>query len=160
MNPEIEDRAHSELFEDYKKSPLKRLKFKTQSLFVRPRPNITISFENFIFLTIGIILFGIVAFSLGIEKGSKGISKKADADIEKLVVEKTENYTIQIASFKKIDAAEKTASQVKAMGYDTDVLPSGDYFRVCVGNFKQRKEAERVLINLKKRFADCYITRR
>lgn len=172
MNPEFDNKTQPELFEDYKKIPFKRLRFKTQVIFSRPKPNITISYENFIFLVIGFILFGIVSFSLGVERGRYIYRKEKAPSLpevkniarvpqeEKFGIDRTNLYTVQVASFKKLEAAEKEAGQLKASGYEVSVVRSGDYFRVCVGNFNERREADRVLANLKKKFADCYVTER
>jgi len=76
---------------------------------------------------------------------------------EEKVVDKF--YTIQVASFKKRDMAQKEAMQLQDKGYDIMVVPKGQYSIVCVGKFPVEEEAKVVSKELKKKYKDCLIRR-
>ena len=68
-------------------------------------------------------------------------------------------FTIQVASFKTMQNAEKEAFNLKEKGYEIFVLPKGNYSIVCVGKFAQRIEAKKFSMKLRNRYSDCLVRR-
>ncbi len=85
-----------------------------------------------------------------------GAPDRAESGEEKVV---DKFYTIQVASFKKRDMAQKEAMQLQDKGYDIMVVPKGQYSIVCVGKFPAEEEAKVVSQELKKKYKDCLIRR-
>ncbi|MFH1127974.1 MAG: SPOR domain-containing protein, partial [Candidatus Omnitrophota bacterium] len=69
------------------------------------------------------------------------------------------NYTIQVASYQTKKGAQKEAEIIKKKGLSVSVLSKGAYSILCVGNFKDKQKAKLVLVELKKRYRDCFIRR-
>jgi hypothetical protein len=141
--------------------------------------------EKSILIIIGLVITGIVSYSLGVEKGKKITQLKTDSRLdvafktqpkistsisgqpipESPPVEKDElkeyiqNYTIQVASFLNRINAQKEADTLKRKGLSSIVLPKGKFTIVCVGSFSNREEAESFLPKLKKQYQDCRIRR-
>ncbi len=71
-------------------------------------------------------------------------------------------YTVQVASFKTDEYAQKEAAALKEKGYDILVMPKGQHTIVCVGRFSDQKEAERFSDGFKrknKEYQDCLVRR-
>lgn len=71
-------------------------------------------------------------------------------------------YTIQVASSKNKAGAETTLNAVKAKGYPAflaqkDLGQKGMWYRVYVGNFQTRKEAEAYLPKVRQDYKDSFI---
>lgn len=68
-------------------------------------------------------------------------------------------YTIQLASYKTKESAQKEAQVLKKRGLLPLVLYKGDYAVLCVGNFSNREAARSPLSQLRKHYQDCYVRR-
>ncbi|MCX5701538.1 MAG: SPOR domain-containing protein [Candidatus Omnitrophica bacterium] len=68
-------------------------------------------------------------------------------------------YTIQVASYRTKDSAEKEALVLRKRGFSPLVLSKGSFSIVCVGNFNNKKETEPLLSKLRVQYQDCYIRR-
>jgi cell division septation protein DedD len=68
-------------------------------------------------------------------------------------------YTVQLASFKKSIDAQKEAQILKNKGFITLVLTKGNYLVLCVGNFPNKETAKQQVLQLQKRYKDCYVRR-
>lgn len=68
-------------------------------------------------------------------------------------------FTIQVASFKSEENAQREAMGLKKKGYDIFVLPKGEHFIVLVGKFVQRHEAKEFSKRLKNQYQDCLVRR-
>lgn len=66
-------------------------------------------------------------------------------------------HTIQVASFKQKNRAEREAGDLQEHGYDAFIMPKGSYYIVCVGQFEERQQAQSLLRVLRKKYSDCYI---
>lgn len=66
-------------------------------------------------------------------------------------------YTIQLASYKTGNLAQKEAVKLEKKGLSPLVLRKGSYAVLCVGNFSKKESAQSLLSELKKRYNDCYI---
>lgn len=68
-------------------------------------------------------------------------------------------FTIQVASFKERQNAQKEAKRLEAKGYKIFVLPKGNHSIVCVGKFALKDEAAEFSNKLKKSYNDCVVRR-
>lgn len=71
-------------------------------------------------------------------------------------------FTIQIASFKDQSSAEKTAGELKQKGYvsfiaSRDLGAKGTWYRVYVGQFDSKSQADLSLAEVKKEYKDSFI---
>jgi len=69
-------------------------------------------------------------------------------------------YTIQVASYKARDLAEKEITRLKATGYPAEIIKKGDYFVLCVGSFANKDAAKQTLAAMEKRYKGCLIRKR
>jgi septal ring-binding cell division protein DamX len=69
-------------------------------------------------------------------------------------------YTIQLVTYKKKDLAQKEVATFRKAGYYSTVIPSGDYFLVCVGQYTNIDEARKDLKTFGARYKDCFLRRR
>jgi len=80
-----------------------------------------------------------------------------------LVMEKilndSERFTIQVASFKLFRNASKEAETLQKKGFESFVLDKGKYSIVCVGKFTQKNEAKQFSGKLRQRYADFLVRR-
>jgi len=70
-----------------------------------------------------------------------------------------EAYTIQIASYKGREGAERESQRLRAKGFSPVILKKGDYSIVCVGTFTNKEKARSLLTQLRPKYRDCYIRR-
>jgi len=68
-------------------------------------------------------------------------------------------YTIQLASYQNKTSARKEAEALKKRGLTPLIMSKGKFSVLCVGNFPNKKTAESLLVELKKRYRDCLIRR-
>lgn len=68
-------------------------------------------------------------------------------------------YTIQVASFKEDQYAQKEASALKNKNLDSFVITKGNFFVVCIGRFSKKEEASGLLPKLKRTYNDCLVRR-
>ncbi len=158
-------------------------------LFPQHRLNISVSYEVLIIVLIGAVLAVSVVFSLGVERG-RNLSGKdiaieevaVPAAIEPVSVQVAEApepavqtapvtveppkpaadkpYTIQVASYKVRDMADKELSRLKSAGYSAEVIKKGNYFILCVGSFESKDSAKKVLSEMQKKYKGCYTRKR
>ena len=166
---ERQENNQLELFSQSNAS-IQRLRSTDSSFLARIR-----QYEKTILIIIAIIISSIVSFSLGVEKGKKipqtvqpaaqlserlqVVPKPQSAREDQKIQESIGSFTIQIASYKSKTLAQKEAQSLKKKGLSPAVLSKGGYNVLCVGNFSSKKEAQTLLLELKKRYAGCYIRR-
>ncbi|MCX7927576.1 MAG: SPOR domain-containing protein [Candidatus Omnitrophica bacterium] len=68
-------------------------------------------------------------------------------------------YTIQVASYKTKETAQRESQRLKKSGLSVLIRESGGYTIVCVGQFLEKEKAQSLLTKLKSRYRDCYIRR-
>ena len=68
-------------------------------------------------------------------------------------------YTVQVASFQTKAFAQKEEEGLKSRGHQTLLLGKNGYIILCVGKFSDKDTARALLLELKKRYGDCYIRR-
>lgn len=69
-------------------------------------------------------------------------------------------YTIQVASFKSEQYAQKEAKILEKKGYESFVMPKGQHQIVCVGRFAAKAEAKEYAYKIKDRYQDYLIRSR
>ena len=69
-------------------------------------------------------------------------------------------YTIQLVTYKKRELAEREVSALRRAGYFAAIIPSGDYYQVCVGQYGAKEEAKKDLKAFGARYKDCFLRRR
>lgn len=134
-------------------------------------------YEKIILAIIGMFIIGIVSFSLGVEKGKKTSqlknlpsdiatkqenpdTKHTDAiNFKKEELPQKQNYVIQLASYKTRSFAQKEAEALKKKGFSPILFSKSGYTVLCIGNFANKKKAQSILSELKKRYKDCYVRR-
>jgi len=169
--------------------------------------SLTLSLENLVVCGVILIMFMVISFSLGVERGAKIASRKMGSPKKKTAVvkERTDEkygienthltkasilgkvslqasqedtavedqfefskvkrekgiqeqlYTVQVASFKKEEYAQKEAMGLKEKGYEIFVIPKGEYSIVCVGKFSEKNQARQFSAELRSQYRDCYI---
>lgn len=145
--------------------------------------------EKTIFIIIGIIVTGIISFSLGVEKGKKIALLRSDyraavpaqstpvpqvktklqepketpavlPSPKPQIKEYIQGYAIQLASYKTRSYAQREAEALKKRGLTPSILSKGSYVVLYVGNFSDKQTAQSALSKLRKRYSDCRIVRR
>ena len=68
-------------------------------------------------------------------------------------------YTVQVASYKSTNGAQKEAATLKQKGYsDVHILSKGKYVILCIGSFQKKEEANLFSQkNLKSRYQDLRV---
>ena len=92
-----------------------------------------------------------------------------DIDTEEMVQEDPEKivppvlskpphaYTVQVVTYRTPSRAKKEMDVLQNKGYEPFLIPSGEYYQVCVGKYQTRKDATMMLAVLKKRYDDAFI---
>ncbi len=72
----------------------------------------------------------------------------------------TKPYTIQLVTHRGKQMAEAEVSNLRRSGLVSFIIPSGEYYQVCVGQFSSKDEAKKQLKSLSGRFKDSFVRRR
>ena len=99
-----------------------------------------------------------------VKKIESGLTHKAAAITKEPAIQQAEltdsvNYAIQVASFRTRKNAEKEASFLEKKGFSTLIRNKGEYAVVYVGKFPDRKKADSVFNELRKKYSDCVMRR-
>lgn len=146
----------------------------------------SVSRESLVIALIGLVLAMCVIFSVGVERGrglggavvevpepvqpavavtvpavvTAEVPKEvaaAKASAPKQTSAENKPYTIQVASYKTRDLAEKETSKLKASGYQADIIKKGDYYVLCVGSFASKDAAKATFTAMNKKYKGCII---
>lgn len=90
------------------------------------------------------------------EKINDAFSVLLEGETEKQV---RQLYTIQLASFKKEDLANKELQKLKKKNITADVTKKGEWYQVYTAGYKTIEEANKAKEELLKEYKDCYIRR-
>lgn len=69
-------------------------------------------------------------------------------------------YTIQVASFKSLQYAQKEVKSLESRGHESFIMPKGNHQIVCVGRFSAKGEAKEYAHKIKDRYQDYLIRSR
>jgi hypothetical protein len=144
---EKQDYSQSELFSSPDNSGQYKPKIAKNPFFSRIR-----GYEKAMLLIMGLVLTGIISFSLGVEKG-KSIGGVKDNTASEA------GYTIQVAVFKNKQLALREAKLLLKEGLTPMVFAKGNYIILCVGKFSNQESAQSLLIQLQRTYAGCRIRR-
>ena len=178
MGARFQDKIQKDLFEQFQEAN-KKITKKTTFFLPQLKKIATLSYENIIFLVIGFVMSSIIFFSLGVEKGRQDVNRinKEAQDVRpetmlqnknqdpqktsllpQKVEQKTQNkYIIQLAAFRKKEAAEEEIVKLRKKGYAANIKKSGDFYQLYVGSFQNKETAQRLLKELEEKYKDCYI---
>lgn len=155
-------------------------------IFPQRRLSLSLSYEALIIILIGVVLMASIIFSLGVERGRSlnsgdvespapiqpvvavpapaepvtPVTAEAPKPLPKAAPTADKPYTIQVASYRTRDLAEKEISRIKATGYSADIIKKGDYFILCVGSFATKDASKQALAAMGKRYKGCLIRKR
>ena len=83
--------------------------------------------------------------------------EKKERKVKSGPTEIPKKYTIQVATFSNKNFAEKELTSLEKRGYTTFIIFKSGKNLVCVGNFLNKDNAKSSLVELKKRYQDCFI---
>lgn len=159
-------------------------------LFPQHRLNLSVPYEVLAVVLMGLLVLGAIVFALGVERGRglAGTDVSAAtaeapaapepvvaAPVEPVTVQAVEApkpvaapvvkaaaspYTIQVASYKARDMADKELSRLKGQGYKAEVLKKGSYYILCVGSFESKDAAKQTFAAMQKKYKGCIIRKR
>lgn len=144
---------------------------------------LSLSYENIIILTIGLIMLLIVCYSFGVERGKYLAQHKfVEKDIAKIKQQPGTNkqeqsqkietkkpskpnlnapgsskYTIQVGCFRKATSINKAIKGLKSIGMHPFVIQQGILDSVCVGSYNNKSEADADLKKIRKLYSDSYV---
>ncbi|MFA6357247.1 MAG: SPOR domain-containing protein [Candidatus Omnitrophota bacterium] len=110
------------------------------------------NYEKVLLLIMGMVLLGIISFSLGVEKGKYAEKIQSSATVQDV-------YTIQLAAFKNRALALREAQILLKNGFSPVVFTKGSYIILCVGKFSNQESAQPLLTQLQRTYANCRIRR-
>ncbi len=90
----------------------------------------------------------------------KGSSTTVAASTSMEAPYSTKPYTIQLVTHRGKQMAETEVSNLRRSGLISFIIPSGEYYQVCVGQFSSKDEAKKKLKSLSGRFKDSFVRRR
>jgi len=116
--------------------------------------------EKAVLVLMALFFTGIIAFSLGVEKGKRLSGFDAGTAIDaKQPGGFSKGYTIQVAVYLSKELAFKDAMLLKARGFEPQVFIKGNYILLCVGKFHNLESAQPLFSQLQKAYAGCRIRR-
>jgi cell division protein FtsN len=146
---------------------------------------ITLSIERLIILSIAVIMFMVVTYALGVERGKAAIRNSPVVTVARAIVTTqpaisikpvapvvpvrpvapvavkpaavNKPYTIVAVTFSSKDYAAIEAGKLKKNGFDAWVYPNNSYFQVRIGAYDTKESAQPVLNKLKRVYRDAYI---
>ena len=144
---EKEDYSQSELFSSADNGGQYKPRRRKNPFFLRMR-----GYEKVMILIMGLVLTGIISFSWGVEKGRRMSGVKNNTPEQA-------GFTIQVATFKSKTNAQKEAQLLQKKGYQALVFTKNSQMQLCVGQFLTKEEAQPYVMELKKKYEDCFIRR-
>jgi cell division septation protein DedD len=69
-------------------------------------------------------------------------------------------YTIQLVTHRKKALAEAEVNAIRKKGLTSFIIPSGEYFQVCVGQYSSKEEASKDLAFFQSKHKDSFLRRR
>jgi cell division septation protein DedD len=68
-------------------------------------------------------------------------------------------YTIQLLTHKKKETAQNEVQAMRKAGIYSFIIPSGEFYQVCAGQYASNSEAKKDLTAFKSRYPDCFLRR-
>ena len=173
--------AQQELFKEYG-APKKR--GIQNSILPKSYTLLNISYEQLIFLTIAIIMLMVLVFSLGVERGrslAEPLLERADTTIVEVTKETKEEvtdkvpvkeeglrqlkklpelFTVQVIAYRSKKSAQRELERLGKKGYKPFIIVGGNYYQICVGEYKNEAKAKEELLELRKTYKDSFVRKR
>ena len=96
--------------------------------------------------------------------GRVSLETKPEAEpgaAEKTIMKENEPpYTIQLIAYKQKAAAEKEKNKLLNKQREAFIIPSGDWYQVCAGNYASVKDAESRLKEFSKDYKGCFVRKK
>ena len=144
---EKQDDSQSELFSSPNNSGQYKGRVPKNPFFLRIR-----GYEKIMLLIMGLVLTGIIFFSLGVERGKRVVVSDNQSTGQS-------GFTIQVATFKNKQLALREAQKLLKEGLTPMAFAKGGYIVLCVGKFFNQESAQPLLIQLQRTYAGCRIRR-
>lgn len=97
-------------------------------------------------------------------RAPQSIAKASSAPVAQqkhvFIADLSKPYTIQLVTYKQKELAEKESAVFRSKGYYSTLIPNGDYFIVCVGQYANKEEARKDLKLFGAKYKDCFLRRR
>ena len=74
-----------------------------------------------------------------------------------IVPDSRKPYTIQLVTYKKKDYAENESALLRRQGFFSIIIPSGEYYQVCAGQYANREESEKDKGMFSARYKGCFL---
>ncbi len=145
-------------------------------------PLYSISLEQILVALIVLLILFVLVFMMGVVRGRSGAVKlvplaptnsAAPAAVaaprpESNIVPKhipqpavantaKKPYTIQLVTYRNEDRALREIADLKTKGLDARLVPRSGYYEICVGQYANRKEAQKDLRVFGIRYKGCYL---
>ncbi len=85
------------------------------------------------------------------------VENEVTSAVELSVIE--DLFTVQVASFKNEENAQREAQRLQDFGEDIFVLTKGSHSIVCIGKFNLKENAKELSHKLKSKYNDCLVRR-
>ena len=144
---ENQDYSQAELFSSGDNSGQYKPRSNKKLFFLRIR-----GYEKVMLLIMGLVLTGIISFSLGVEKGKRVTWSKNN-------ITDQAGFTIQVATFKNKQYALGVAQLLLKEGLTPMIFAKRDIIVLCVGKFSNQESAQPLLIQLQRTYASSRIRR-
>ena len=145
--PEKQDYTQPELFSPSDASGQYRPAVRRNPFILRIR-----GYEKVMLIIMGVVVVGIICFSLGVEKG-KSLNLSSDNS------QQLSGFTIQLANFRDKDTALRQAKSLAKDGLNPMLFAKDNYIVLCVGKFSNQESAQPLLNQLQRTYAGCRIRR-
>lgn len=81
-------------------------------------------------------------------------SEREEVKVQPLPVK---SYTIQVVAFKREMSAKKETKLLERKGHEVFIIPTKEWFQVCVGRYANKEESKVILDGLKEKYPTCYV---
>ncbi len=85
------------------------------------------------------------------------IDRNAPAVKAQAVFDKTMPYTVVAAAFSREEFAIKEVGKLKAAGLEAFIYYGEPYYLACVGSFKNKEAAQKILRKVRQMYRDAYV---
>ncbi len=181
MTDDKSQETQQELFQEFSSTPKHSERFPTLAKAQKPIL-ISTTIEQILMVSIVLILTLCGVFFLGLLRGKSlrpsavpvvaAIRRVQPTKVSVVPVQKPsiptgvsipavqKPYTIQLVTHRKKEYAETEANAVQKLGITSFIIPSGEYFQVCAGQYASKEEAKKDLAFFQSKYKDCFLRRR
>ncbi|MDD4956039.1 MAG: SPOR domain-containing protein [Candidatus Omnitrophica bacterium] len=92
-----------------------------------------------------------------VDKGPTVPVEETSGAWEEVIVERREEYAVQLASFKDREAGDREMEKLRKQGVDARIVRKGEWFQLCAEGYPDISEAKEAIKKFKLVYKDCYI---